>query len=147
MEQNPSLENSSHSRSQEITRLLRNSIITVFTRAHHRSPSWAKRIQFLTSHHISLKSILISSYNPRLRLPSGLFPSGFPTETQYAFLNSSICALCSTHFILLDSITLTFHEAYKLRSSSLCSLLQPPAAFSRLGLNILHSILYSDTSR
>jgi hypothetical protein len=96
----------------------------------------------------SLGSILILSYNPRLRLLSGLFPLGFPTETQYAFLNSPICATCPAHLIRLDFITLTtFYEAYKLRSSSLCSLLLPPATSSRLGPNILHSILFSDTSR
>jgi hypothetical protein len=87
------------------------------------------------------------TYNPRLCLLSGLFPSGFPTETQYAFLNS-ICAIWTAHLIFLDFITLTtFGEAYKLRSSSFCRLLQPPATSSRLGPDILHSILFSDTSR
>jgi hypothetical protein len=36
-----------------------------------------------------------------------------------------------------DNFTLVFSEAYKLRSSSLCSLLQPPATSSHLGPNIL----------
>jgi len=37
-----------------------------------------------------------------------------------------------------------FGEAHKLWSSSLCTLLQPPATFSHLGPNILLSTLFSD---
>jgi hypothetical protein len=35
-----------------------------------------------------LRSILILSTHPRLGLPSGLFPSDFPTNILYAFLSS-----------------------------------------------------------
>jgi hypothetical protein len=38
-----------------------------------------------------------------------------------------------------------FSEAYTLRSSSLCSVLQPPATVSLLVPNILLSALFSDT--
>jgi hypothetical protein len=37
---------------------------------------------------ISLRSILIPSFRLRLGLPSGLFPSGFPTKTLYTFLSN-----------------------------------------------------------
>jgi hypothetical protein len=48
--------------------------------------------------------------------------------------------------IHLELITLIiFGEVYKLRSSSLCSLLQPPATSSLLGPNILFSTLFSNT--
>jgi hypothetical protein len=50
----------------------------VFTRALHWSLSWARSIQSIPSHSISLRSILILSTNLRLGLPSRLFPSGFP---------------------------------------------------------------------
>jgi hypothetical protein len=50
--------------------------ITVFTRALHRSLSWARYIQSIAPHPISLRSILILSIHLRLGLPSVLFPSG-----------------------------------------------------------------------
>jgi hypothetical protein len=60
--------------------------ITVFTRALHWSRSWARSIQSVPSHPISLRSILIFSTHLRLGLPSGLFPSSFTTNILYAFL-------------------------------------------------------------
>jgi hypothetical protein len=32
-------------------------------------------------------------------LPSGLFPSGFPTKTLYALLRSLIRGMCSAHLV------------------------------------------------
>jgi hypothetical protein len=49
--------------------------ITVFTRAHHWSLSWARWIHCTSSHPISLRFVLILSSFPRLGLPSGLFRS------------------------------------------------------------------------
>jgi hypothetical protein len=56
---------------------------------------------------ISLKSILIPSSHLRLSLPSGLFPSGFPTKTLYTFLSSPMRATCPAHHIHLDLTWLT----------------------------------------
>jgi hypothetical protein len=51
----------------------------------------------------------------RLRLPSGLFPSGFPTNILYAFRFSPIRATCPVYLILLDFIIpITLGEDYKL---------------------------------
>ena len=58
--------------------------ITAFTSFRHPSLSWASPIQSQCPQPTSWRSILILSIHLRLDLPSGLFPSGFPTRTLYA---------------------------------------------------------------
>ena len=54
--------------------------ITTLTSLPHLSLSWASPFQSTCAHPTSWRSILISTHL-RLGLPSGLFPSGFPTKT------------------------------------------------------------------
>ena len=88
--------------------------ITALTSVRHLSISWASPIQSIYPHPTSRRSILILSTHLRLGLPSGLFPSCFPTKTLYTPLSSPICATCPAHLILLDFITHTIlGEQYK----------------------------------
>ena len=73
--------------------------ITALTTVRHLSLSWASPIQSTYPHPTSWRSILILSIHLRLGLPSGLFPSGFPTKTLYAPLSSPTRATCPAHLI------------------------------------------------
>ena len=98
--------------------------ITALTSVHYLSLSWARPIQSIYPHPSSWRSILILSTHLRLGLPTGLFPSGFPTKTPYTHFSSPIHATCPAHLIRLDFITRTIlGEQYRSLSSSLCSLL------------------------
>ena len=88
--------------------------ITALTSVRHLSLSWASPIQSIYPHPTSWRSILLLYTHLRLGLPSGLFPSGFPTKTLYTSLSSLISATCPAHPILLDFITRTIlGEEYK----------------------------------
>jgi hypothetical protein len=69
--------------------------VTVLTRSCHWSLSWARWIQSTSSHCISLRSVILSSY-PCLGLSSGLFSSSFPTRILYAFLISHMLLFSSS---------------------------------------------------
>jgi hypothetical protein len=110
---------------QPVEQLLKNSptfygtrrFITVFTRALHCSLTWARGIQSISSHPIYLRSILILSTHLLLGLPSGLFPSRFPTKILHTFLYPSSCYIpCTCHPTLLHHydviiiITIIIHK-------------------------------------
>ena len=112
--------------------------ITALTSVRHLYLSWASPIQSIYPHPTSWRSILILSTHLRLRLPSGILSSGFPSKTLYTPLSSPIHATCPAYLILLDFITRTIlGEEYKSFSSSLCNLLYSPVTSSLLGPNIL----------
>ncbi|PNF37612.1 hypothetical protein B7P43_G11949 [Cryptotermes secundus] len=67
---------------------------------------WLISIQSIPFHPIPVSSILMLSTHLCLGLPSGIFPSGFPTDILYGFLISSIHATCHAHLILLHLINI-----------------------------------------
>ena len=114
--------------------------ITALISVRHPSLSWASPIQSIYPHPTSWRSSLILSTHLRLGLPSGLFPSGFPTKTLYTPSPHPY----APHLILLDFIIRTIlGEEYKSFSSSLYNLLHSPVSSSLLGPNILlqHHVL------
>jgi len=79
--------------------------ITAFTSVRHLSLSWASPIQSIYSHATSWRSVLILSTHLCLGLPSGLFPSGFPSKTLYTPLSSPIRATSPAYLIKIIKYT------------------------------------------
>ena len=108
-ELSPSWETTRFAASQEIPCILWNPKVHY---RNHKCPqpvpilSQLDPVQTTTSHFLKIHLNILSSHL-RLGLPSGLFPSGFRTETLYTPLPSPIRTTCPAHLILLYFITRT----------------------------------------
>ena len=114
VEQSPFREAKRFSDSQEISRIVCNPKVRYRI---HKCPPPVPILNQLDPIHISISHLLkihLTSSNLRLGLPSGLFPSDFPTKTLYTPLLSPVHATCPARLILLDLITLkTMSEEYR----------------------------------
>jgi hypothetical protein len=106
MQQSPSWEANRSSAIQEIPGMLWNPKVHYsFRRCPPPVPILSQLDPVPTPHPTFWRSILILSSHLHLFLPSGLFPSGFPTKTLYTPLLSYIRATFPVSLILLDLIT------------------------------------------
>ena len=143
MEQSPSWEANRFSASQEIHRILWNQKVPYRI---HKCPPPVPILSQIDPVRTPISWKFVLSSHLRLDLPSGLFPSGFPTKTLYTPLLSVVHAACLVHLILLDFITRTMlGEQYRSLSSSLCNFLHSPVTSFLLGPNILLSTLFSNS--
>ena len=102
MVQSPSWEANWFAASQEIPCISRNP--KVHYRTHKRPPPVSILGQPNPVHiPTSWRSILILSTHLRLGLPSGLLPSGVPSNTLYTPLSSPICTTYPAHLIVQAS--------------------------------------------
>ena len=101
VEQSPSGEADRFSASQETPRILWN--LNVHYHIYKWPPPILSHINPVHAPHPACwRSILLLSSHLHFSLPSGLFPSNFPTKTLYTPLLSPIYATCPTLLILID---------------------------------------------
>ena len=116
--------------------------ITEFTGTLHLSLSWAITIQSMPSKSTSWRSSLIRSSHLRLDLPSGPFPSGFPTNIPVYTSALPICATCPAHYSSRFFITrIILGEEYRsLRSSVWIFLYSPVISCLLVSNNLLRTL-------
>jgi hypothetical protein len=102
MELSPSGRATNSAAPQEFPSILWN--LKVRYRVHKSPPLVHIMSQMNPINTIPLRSISILFTHLHIGLPSGLFPSGFPTNILYVFFFSIIRATCPAHLILIDFI-------------------------------------------
>jgi hypothetical protein len=75
----------------------------------HKSPPLVPILSQMNPVHPIVRVI---SFHLRLGLPSGFFPSGFPTKVLYEFLIYTVHATCPTHLFLHLLYLIIFREAF-----------------------------------
>jgi hypothetical protein len=159
MELNASREVASWEATEEFPNTLRNP--NVHYRLHnslrfgHLSLSWARWIQSIPPHPVSLRSSFTIIHPPTSLSFMWSLSFGYLINILHAlffffFFSSSssspIRDKCPAHLILLDLIILIIlGEEHQLRRYSLYSFVHPPVTSSFFGSNILLSILLSHT--
>ena len=105
--------------------------------------SWASSTQSIPPHPTSPRSILILSSHLCLGLPSGHYPSGFPSKTQYTPLLSPY----APHAPPISFFSIWSPQQYLLRNTNHKAphYVVFPVTSSLLGPNILLNTLFSNT--
>ena len=88
--------------------------ITAFITTRHLPLFWTRSVQSTPLHPTSWRSTLILSFQLRLGLPTGLFPSSLPTKTPQAHLLSTMRS--TFHVKLIANIANIFVKAISLNA-------------------------------
>ena len=97
--------------------------ISVFTNAHQISLTWVISIQDMPLHPTYWKSILKTFSHLSLGLPSGNFPSVFPTKILYTTLQSTNRLHAPTHMLSHSSKEKIFSKSLLITTKSFITIL------------------------
>ena len=121
--------------------------INVFTTACHLPLFGARSIQSMPPHLPSWRSILILSSHLCLGLPSGLFPSCFPTKTLYGHLPSPYMQHAPPISFFSTWSLEWYWQGVQVIKLLIMQFSPLPCYLSFLGPNILNTTLFSNVLR
>lgn len=99
----------------------------------HWSLSRGKSPQFIPSHPISVRSVLILFSIFRLNILGGFFPSGFPAKILHAFVFNSMRSTCHAYLILLGYTRLNVWNSFCMCMLGMTTVLDCGIPFSLKG--------------